>query len=88
MQRPVFAKLQQERLAYVETLELVGDLVRQEEWREDDDLWIDENARILFVFNDGEEIDFVLYNNIAPEISQLLSTQGICCRIFFRCADR
>ena len=71
-------QLQQERLARVETRLLAGELVRLEEWWEDDDLWIDENAHILFVFGDGEEMDFVLYKNIATDISRLLATQGIC----------
>lgn len=81
--RLVFAQLQLERLAQVETRVLAGELVRLEEWWEDDDLWIDENAHILFVFSDGEEIDLVLYNDIAPGISQLLSTQGICWQASF-----
>ena len=72
------AQLQQERLAYVEDRLIAGELVRLEEWWEDDDLWIDENAHISFIFSDGEKIDFVLYNNIAPEISRLLATQRIC----------
>lgn len=63
---------------------LAGELVRLEEWWEDDDLWIDENAHILFVFSDGEEMDFVLYQDIAPEISRLLATQGICWEASFR----
>lgn len=73
-----FNQLQLERLARVETRLLAGELVRLEEWWEDDDLWIDENAHILFVFGDGEEMDFVLYKNIATDISRLLATQGIC----------
>lgn len=76
-ERLVFSQLQHEWLAHVKTRVLAGELVRLEEWWEDDDLWIDENAHILFVFSDGKEIDFVLYNNIVPEISQLLSSQGI-----------
>ncbi len=77
-------QLQQERLAHVETRLLAGELVRLEEWWEDDDLWIDENAHILFVFGDGEEMDFVLYKNIATDISRLLATQGICWQASFR----
>ena len=77
-------QLQQERLARVETRLLAGELVRLEEWWEDDDLWIDENAHILFVFGDGEEMDFVLYKNIATDISRLLATQGICWQASFR----
>ena len=71
-------QLQQERLARVEERLQAGELVRLEEWWEDDDLWIDENAHILFVFRNGEEMDFVLYKDIAPEFSQLLAAQGIC----------
>ena len=77
-------QLQQERLAHVETRLLAEELVRLEEWWEDDDLWIDENAHILFVFGDGEEMDFVLYKNIATDISRLLATQGICWQTSFR----
>ena len=77
-------QLQQERLARVETRLIAGELVRLEEWWEDDDLWIDENAHILFVFGDGEEMDFVLYKNIATDISRLLATQGICWQASFR----
>lgn len=77
-------QLQQERLARVETRLLAGELVRLEEWWEDDDLWIDENAHILFVFGDGEEMDFVLYKNIATDTSRLLATQGICWQASFR----
>jgi len=77
-------QLQQERLARVETRLLAEELVRLEEWWEDDDLWIDENAHILFVFGDGEEMDFVLYKNIATDISRLLATQGICWQTSFR----
>ena len=77
-------QLQLERLARVETRLLAGELVRLEEWWEDDDLWIDENAHILFVFGDGEEMDFVLYKNIATDISRLLATQGICWQASFR----
>ena len=76
-------QLQLERLARVETRLLAGELVRLEEWWEDDDLWIDENAHILFVFGDGEEMDFVLYKNIATDISRLLATQGICWQASF-----
>ena len=71
-------QLQLERLACVEKRLLAGELVRLEEWWEDDDLWIDENAHIRLVFSDGEEMNFVLYQDIAPEISRLLATQGIC----------
>ena len=77
-------QLQLKRLARVETRLLAGELVRLEEWWEDDDLWIDENAHILFVFGDGEEMDFVLYKNIATDISRLLATQGICWQASFR----
>lgn len=31
-------------------------------------------------------MDFVLYDNIAPEISRLLATQGICCQASFSLA--
>ena len=78
------AKLQLERLACVEKRLLAGELVRLEEWWEDDDLWIDENAHIRLVFSDGEEMDFVLYQDIAPEISRLHATQGICWEASFR----
>lgn len=78
------AQLQLERLACVEKRLLAGELVRLEEWWEDDDLWIDENAHIRLVFSDGEEMDFVLYQDIAPEISRLLATQGICREASFR----
>ena len=78
------AQLQLERLACVEKRLLAGELVRLEEWWEDDDLWIDENAHISLVFSDGEEMDFVLYQDIAPEISRLLATQGICWEASFR----
>ena len=77
-------KLGQERLARLESRLLAGELVRLEEWWEDDDLWIDENAHLLFVFRDGEEMDFVLYKDIAPEFSQLLAAQGICWEASFR----
>ncbi len=79
-----FNQLQQERLLRLEECLLAGQLVRLEEWWEDDDLWIDENAHIHFVFSDGEEMDFVLYENLAPEISRLLATQGICWQPSFR----
>ena len=78
------AQLRLERLACVEKRLLAGELVRLEEWWEDDDLWIDENAHIHLVFSDGEEMDFVLYQDIAPEISRLLATQGICWEASFR----
>ena len=77
-------KLGQERLARLESRLLAGELVRLEEWWEDDDLLIDENAHILFVFRDGEEMDFVLYNDVAAEISRLLAALGISWQASFR----
>ena len=54
-----------------------GRLLRVEEWWEDDELWVDENAHLTFVFIDGEEMDFVLHSSIAQEISRLLAVQGM-----------
>lgn len=54
-----------------------GKLVRLEEWWEDDELWVDENAHLLFVFEGGEEMDFVLHEPTARELSALLAAQGI-----------
>ncbi len=52
-------------------------LIRLEEWWEDDELWVDENAHLLFVFEGGEEMDFVLHEPTARELSALLATHGI-----------
>ena len=54
-----------------------GQLQRLEEWWEDDELWVEENAHILFVFSNGMEMDFILHEETAREISQLLVAQGI-----------
>ena len=61
-----------------------GQLLRVEEWWEDDELWVDENAHISFVFTDGEEMDFVLHSSIAQEISRLLAEQGIAWQASYR----
>ena len=61
-----------------------GQLLRVEEWWEDDELWVDENAHISFVFTDGEEMDFVLHSSIAQEISRLLAVQGMEWRAAYR----
>ena len=68
----------------IEQMLHAGQLQRLEEWWEDDDLLIDENAHILFVFRDGEEMDFVLYNDVAAEISRLLAALGISWQASFR----
>lgn len=83
-ERLEFFKRRQERLTRVEARLLAGELARLEEWWEDDDLWIDENAHILFVFKDGDEMDFVLYEDIALVISRLLAAQGISWQSSFR----
>lgn len=61
-----------------------GQLLRVEEWWEDDELWVDENAHISFVFTDGEEMDFVLHSSIAQEISRLLAEQRIAWQASYR----
>ena len=61
-----------------------GQLLRVEEWWEDDELWVDENAHISFVLTDGEEMDFVLYSSIAQELSRLLAEQGIAWQASYR----
>ena len=59
-------------------------LLRVEEWWEDDELWVDENAHISFVFTDGEEMDFMLHSSIAQEISRLLAELGIAWQASYR----
>ena len=61
-----------------------GQLSCLEEWWEDDEFWIDENAHILFIFKDGKEMDFVLHDTTAREISQLLAAQGILWQVSYR----
>lgn len=47
------------------------------EWWEEDDLWIDENAHLLFIFTDGSEQDFTLYEPIKKKLVSLLADCGI-----------
>ena len=54
-----------------------GQLSCLEEWWEDDELWIDENAHLHFTFINGEEMDFILHDSTATELSTLLQTLGI-----------
>lgn len=68
----------------IEQMLHAGQLQRLEEWWEDDEFWIDENAHILFIFKDGKEMDFVLHDTTAREISQLLAAQGILWQVSYR----
>ena len=61
----------------IEQMLHAGQLQRLEEWWEDDELWVEENNHILFVFSNGMEMDFILHEETAREISQLLVAQGI-----------
>ncbi|MDO5471638.1 MAG: hypothetical protein Q4F38_10095 [Akkermansia sp.] len=47
------------------------------EWWEDDDLFIEENSHILFVFADGSSCDFELFAPIREKLTRLLADHGI-----------
>ena len=63
--------------ASIEQMLHAGQLLRLEEWWEDDELWVDENAHLHFIFSNGKELDFILYAETAHDISQMLAPHGI-----------
>lgn len=54
-----------------------GKLSYAVEWWEQDELDLDENAHMLFIFHDGTEMDFVLHAPTSEKLQKLLSTHGI-----------
>lgn len=54
-----------------------GELRYLVEWWEEDILEIDENHHLLFIFADGTERDFTLYEPIEQKLLALLSENGI-----------
>lgn len=54
-----------------------GELRYLVEWWEEDILEIDENHHLLFIFTDGTEQDFTLYEPIEQKLLALLSENGI-----------
>lgn len=47
------------------------------EWWEEDDLYIDENGHLLFIYTDGTSQDFTLYEPIKEKLVSLLADSGI-----------
>lgn len=47
------------------------------EWWEPDEVYIDENAHMLFVFTDDTEMDFVLHPPIVEKLRSLLAEYGM-----------
>ena len=47
------------------------------EWWEEDNPYIDENAHMLFIFADGEEMDFELLTPTCEKLKPLLAAHGI-----------
>ena len=47
------------------------------EWWEEDNPYIDENAHMLFIFADGEEMDFELLTPTCEKLKHLLAAHGI-----------
>lgn len=54
-----------------------GELRYLVEWWEEDILEIDENHHLLFIFTDGTERDFILYEPIEQKLVFLLAENGI-----------
>lgn len=54
-----------------------GELHFLVEWWENDNIYINENAHMLFIFRDGTYLDFVLHQPIVDKLSALLRQHGI-----------
>lgn len=54
-----------------------GELRYLVEWWEEDDLYIDANSHLLFIYTDGTSQDFTLYEPIKEKLVSLLADGGI-----------
>lgn len=54
-----------------------GELRYLVEWWEDDDLWIDENHHLLFIYTDQTAHEFALFQEVEAKCVSLLAEFGI-----------
>lgn len=54
-----------------------GELKCLVQWWEEDEFFLDENEHLLFLFTDGEEMDFVVHPTTAGKVKPLLAGLGI-----------
>lgn len=70
-------RLYDEKEAELHARLAAGELSVLVQWWEEDEFFLDENEHILFVFADGEEMDFVVHLPTAQKVKPLLAAFGI-----------
>lgn len=70
-------RLYETRAAELQARLDAGELSYLVEWWEEDNPYIDENAHMLFIFADGEEMDFELHAPTREKLIPLLAAHGI-----------